>query len=59
MKRRGPVMAEVPGAMGAHDFYTLDGAMRLRKALEGFDGGTIVIGVAGIPYKCQGRASSP
>jgi sulfide:quinone oxidoreductase len=46
------VMAEVPGAMGAHDFYTLDGATRLHKALEGFGGGTIVIGVAGIPYKC-------
>ncbi|HVC74915.1 MAG TPA: FAD/NAD(P)-binding oxidoreductase [Candidatus Micrarchaeaceae archaeon] len=46
------VMAEVPGAMGAHDFYTLDGAMRLRKSLNEFQGGTIVIGVAGIPYKC-------
>jgi sulfide:quinone oxidoreductase len=46
------VMAEVPGAMGAHDFYTLDGAMRLHKSLQGFQGGTIVIGVAGIPYKC-------
>jgi sulfide:quinone oxidoreductase len=46
------VMAEVPGAMGAHDFYTLDGAIRLRKSLQEFQGGTIVIGVAGIPYKC-------
>ena len=46
------VMAEVPGAMGAHDFYTLDGATRLRKSLQEFNGGTIVIGVAGIPYKC-------
>lgn len=46
------VMAEVPGAMGAHDFYTLDGAIRLRKSLQEFEGGTIVIGVAGIPYKC-------
>jgi sulfide:quinone oxidoreductase len=46
------VMAEVPGAMGAHDFYTLDGAVRLRKSLDEFQGGTIVIGVAGIPYKC-------
>jgi sulfide:quinone oxidoreductase len=46
------VMAEVPGAMGAHDFYTLEGAIRLHKSLEGFEGGTIVIGVAGIPYKC-------
>ncbi len=46
------VMAEVPGAMGAHDFYTLEGAIRLHKSLEGFEGGTIVIDVAGIPYKC-------
>jgi sulfide:quinone oxidoreductase len=46
------VMAEVPGAMGAHDFYTLDGALRLHKSLQAFQSGTIVIGVAGIPYKC-------
>jgi sulfide:quinone oxidoreductase len=46
------VMAEVPGAMGAHDFYTLEGAIRLRRSLQEFEGGTIVIGVAGIPYKC-------
>ena len=46
------VMEEVPGGAGAHDFYTLDGAMRLFQALKAFDGGTIVIGVAGIPYKC-------
>lgn len=46
------VMAEVPGAMGAHDFYTLEGAIRLHKSLEAFEAGTIVIGVAGIPYKC-------
>jgi sulfide:quinone oxidoreductase len=46
------VMGEVPGAAGAHDFYTLDGASRLRRALDQFTGGTIAIGVAGIPYKC-------
>jgi len=46
------VMDEVPGAAGAHDFYTMDGATRLFKALQEFKGGTIVIGVAGIPYKC-------
>jgi sulfide:quinone oxidoreductase len=46
------VMDEVPGGNAAHDFYTLDGAIRLRKALDEFEGGTIVIGVAGIPYKC-------
>jgi sulfide:quinone oxidoreductase len=46
------VMAEVPGGLGAHDFYTLDGAMRLHRSLQEFKGGRIVIGVAGIPYKC-------
>src|SRR6266568_5948603 len=46
------VMDEVPGGSGAHDFYTMDGATRLFKVLKDFTGGTIVIGVAGIPYKC-------
>jgi len=46
------VMAEVPGAVDAHDFYTIEGAQRLFQALETFERGTIVIGVAGIPYKC-------
>jgi sulfide:quinone oxidoreductase len=46
------VMDEVPGGSGAHDFYTMDGAIRLSRALREFKGGTIVIGVAGIPYKC-------
>lgn len=46
------VMEEVPGGLGAHDFYTMAGAERLFQALEAFKAGTIVIGVAGIPYKC-------
>ena len=46
------VMEEVPGAKDVHDFYTMDGAIRLFEALKTFEGGTIVIGVAGIPYKC-------
>lgn len=45
-------MEEVPGGLAAHDFYTVRGAIRLFQALEDFDRGTIVIGVAGIPYKC-------
>ena len=45
------VMDEVPGAKDAHDFYTMEGAVRLFQALKEFEGGTIVIGVAGIPYK--------
>jgi sulfide:quinone oxidoreductase len=33
-------------------FYSPDAAARLRAALDSFSGGRIVIGVAGLPYKC-------
>ena len=47
------VPEEVPGlAQGAHEFYSLEGALRLREALRGFRGGRVLVGVAGIPYKC-------
>jgi sulfide:quinone oxidoreductase len=36
----------------AHHFFTADAAIRLRAALDAFAGGRIVIGVAGMPYKC-------
>ncbi len=36
----------------AQHFYTADAAARLRAALDRFDGGRIVIGIAGMPYKC-------
>ena len=36
----------------AHHFYTADAAARLRVALDAFGGGRIVIGIAGMPYKC-------
>jgi sulfide:quinone oxidoreductase len=36
----------------AHHFYTAEAAARLRTALDRFDGGRIVIGIAGMPYKC-------
>ncbi len=42
----------VPGYGATHDFYSLDGALRLREELRRFDGGRILVGVAGIPYKC-------
>jgi sulfide:quinone oxidoreductase len=43
----------VPGlADGALDFYSLDGAQRLRETLRAFAGGRIHVGVSGIPYKC-------
>ena len=36
----------------AHHFYSAEAAMDLRKALDAFKGGRIVIGIAGMPYKC-------
>ena len=36
----------------AHHFYTAEAAARLRAALDQFDGGRVVIGIAGMPYKC-------
>jgi len=36
----------------AHHFYTAEAAAKLRTALDAFTGGKIVIGIAGIPYKC-------
>jgi sulfide:quinone oxidoreductase len=43
----------VPGyAEGAHHFYSAEGSLRLKDALEAFAGGRILVGVADIPYKC-------
>ena len=43
----------VPGLVEhAHHMYDLDSAVRLRDALAGFQGGTIAIGVARLPFKC-------
>ena len=39
-------------ATEAHHFYTAEAAARLRDALDAFTGGRIVIGIAGMPYKC-------
>lgn len=42
-----------PGlAEGGHEFYTLDGAERLSRALPGFRSGVAIIAILGIPYKC-------
>ncbi len=47
------VPEQIPGLVaGAHEFYSLAGAQRLREELRRFTGGRIVVGVAGIPYKC-------
>jgi sulfide:quinone oxidoreductase len=42
----------VEGAGQWHHFYSLDGALALRAALHNFDGGRIVLGIGGIPYRC-------
>jgi len=48
-----PNPAEVPGlAEGVHHFHSADAAVRLREALANFEGGRIVVGVGGLPYKC-------
>ncbi len=39
-------------AAEAYHFYTAEAALGLRKALDAFAGGRIVIGIAGMPYKC-------
>ncbi|AXG05402.1 NAD(P)/FAD-dependent oxidoreductase [Haloplanus rubicundus] len=43
----------IPGLVeGAHDFYSEAGAERLREALAAFDGGRLVLSVAGMPHMC-------
>jgi sulfide:quinone oxidoreductase len=36
----------------AQHFYSAAAALKLRQALDAFTGGRIVIGIAGMPYKC-------
>ncbi len=49
---------ETPGLLGpewrksVHDFYTLDGARALRKALREFEGGRLVVNIVEMPIKC-------
>jgi sulfide:quinone oxidoreductase len=48
-----PSPGDVPGLTeGGHHFYTEEASWRLHAALEEFRGGTIVVGVGGLPYKC-------
>jgi sulfide:quinone oxidoreductase len=44
----------IPGFVesGAHEFYSLAGAERLRPVVAGFERGTLVLGVFRFPYKC-------
>jgi sulfide:quinone oxidoreductase len=43
----------VPGYLeAALDFFSPDGAAACARALDSFDGGRVVVTVAGLPYKC-------
>lgn len=50
--------SENEGLLGPHwqksifDFYTLDGALKLQRALRSFKGGRLVLNVAEMPVKC-------
>jgi sulfide:quinone oxidoreductase len=46
-------MDATPGlAEGGHEYYSIPGAERLRDALPGFGGGTILLGILGQPFTC-------
>jgi sulfide:quinone oxidoreductase len=53
-----PTPSETPGLESdeygktVHDFYTFDGAVALRDALAGFEGGTLAINLIEMPIKC-------
>lgn len=42
----------VTGSCDGYSFYDRESALRLRSKLEDFDGGSIVIGIGGRPYRC-------
>lgn len=45
--------AATPGLLeGGQEFYTLNGAIAASKVLPTFEGGKVVIGIAGRPFKC-------
>ncbi len=45
-------IAATPGLADTNEFYTVNGANRLRDVLAGFSKGHAVVGVCGAPYKC-------
>src|SRR3954449_9857054 len=50
-------MESTPGLeAGGFEYYTVDGAARLRDALAQFDGGTVLVSVLGQPFKCPPAA---
>ena len=46
-------LAATPGlAESGSEFYSFDGAVKLREAVAGFSQGHVVVGVCGAPFKC-------
>jgi sulfide:quinone oxidoreductase len=45
-------LAATPGLEAANEFYSVEGAHRLRGLIERFTQGHAIIGVCGAPYKC-------
>ena len=46
-------MAATPGlAEGGNEFYSFEGAKRLRELLPNFSGGKVIVGVCSAPFKC-------
>ncbi len=44
---------QVPGLEAySHNAYSIEGALKLREAIDNFDGGTIAIGISRLPIKC-------
>jgi sulfide:quinone oxidoreductase len=46
------IAATLGFAAGGYEYYSIPGAERLRDALPGFTGGTILLAVLGQPFKC-------
>ncbi len=45
--------AATPGFVeDGHEYYSIDGACRLRERLESFTGGTVLLAILSVPFKC-------
>ncbi|NEW41636.1 FAD-dependent oxidoreductase [Nocardia cyriacigeorgica] len=45
--------AATPGFVeDGHEYYSIDGACALRDRLADFDGGTVLLAILGVPFKC-------
>jgi sulfide:quinone oxidoreductase len=45
--------AATPGFVeDGHEYYSIDGACRLRERLDGFAGGTVLLAILSVPFQC-------